>query len=111
MLYKFYIKNVRIVPQTFDLGAENVHKWDEEQADYSKSALFHELHDAKAFAQRHTPIPLVWEDNFDYGMFTAVAGVQSTYLELIIVREDLELEPAELLAIPTDFRSTERDPD
>jgi hypothetical protein len=118
MLFKFYFKRAQRVQREYDnrpYGGTLYHIEDEKFC-FSQEQFFTELDKAKAYAQRHTPIPLdsAWEyHDFGGGMYTAVAGTQSDWLEFTITVGPEAVDPEEPLAIPTDaeLRFHDRDPD
>ncbi len=114
MLFKFYFKRARIVPMSVELGPGlGVHRWEEEQNAYSKDAFFYDLDKAKAYAQLHSPIILLWEDCSTHGYHNAIAGTQSAWLVFVITVEKGVINPKAPMPMPadSDFLSTARDPD
>jgi hypothetical protein len=105
MLFKFYFKRTMVVDRTRDnrpFGGE-VSTSQEEKSAFSEVLFFTDLDKAKAYAQLHTPIPLVWEDNSNnYGYHNSVAGPKSDNLDFMIVIEKGSIDPVTPLPIPAD---------
>ncbi len=116
MLFKFYFKRSMVVDRVYDNRpyGGSIYTMEDEKSAFSEDHFFTDLDKAKAFAQLHTPIPLVWEDNSKgYGFYNAVAGPKSDNLDFMICIETGTIDPVTPLPIPAEvlLQFHDRDPD
>lgn len=116
MLFKFYFKRSMEVDRVFDhrpYGGQ-LGSYQDEKFAFSEEHYFTDLDKAKAFAQLHTPIPLVWDDNSEgYGYYNAVVGPKSDCLDFMISIQAGTINPVAPLPIPAEaeLQFHDRDPD